>query len=157
MLREAMARRLYRRAVAEGQITLPAVPGLLDEYLTMCQNLFAGLGIRYTAEQSAQLKAVLQRELEKAFRASSRSNIVISFDTPFGTGLNYHVKAEVSTIAVEYDHWVATRDGPLFGTEPDARVLALAGGGGTPPPPRGGGIRGGGGRRPPAAGPRAPP
>jgi len=127
MLREAMARRLYRRAVAEGQITLPAVPGLLDEYLTMCQNLFAGLGIRYTAEQSAQLKAVLQRELEKAFRASSRSNIVISFDTPFGTGLNYHVKAEVSTIAVEYDHWVATREGPLFGTEPDARVLALAG------------------------------
>src|ERR1700739_4925780 len=127
MLREAMARRLYRRAVAEGQITLPAVPGLLDEYLTMCQNLFAGLGIRYTAEQSAQLRAVLQRELEKAFRASSRSNIVISFDTPFGTGLNYRVKAEVSTIAVEYDHWVATREGPLFGTEPDARVLTLAG------------------------------
>jgi len=126
MLREAMARRLYRRAVAEGQITLPAVPGLLDEYLTMCQNLFASLGIRHTAQQSAQLKAALQRELEKGFRASSRSNIVISFDTPFGTGLNYRVKAEVSTIAVEYDHWVATREGPLFGTEPDARVLALA-------------------------------
>jgi SAM-dependent methyltransferase len=127
MLRHAMARRLYRRAEAEGQITLPAVPGLLDEYLTMCQNLFGSLGIRQTAEQSAQLRAVLQHELEKAFRASSRSNIVISFDTPFGTRLNYRVKAEVSTIAVEYDHWVATREGPLFGTEPDARVVALAG------------------------------
>jgi SAM-dependent methyltransferase len=127
MLRQALARRLYRRTVAEGQIALPAVPGFLDEYLTMCQNLFASLGIRHTAQQSAQLKAALQRELEKGFRASSRSNIVISFDTPFGTGLNYRVKAEVSTIAVEYDHWVATRDGPLFGTEPDARVLALAG------------------------------
>jgi SAM-dependent methyltransferase len=127
MLRQALARRLYRRAVAEGQIALPAVPGLLDEYLTMCQNLFASLGIRHTAQQSAQLKAALQRELKKGFRASSRSNIVISFDTPFGTGLNYRVKAEVSTIAVEYDHWVATREGPLFGTEPDARVLALAG------------------------------
>jgi SAM-dependent methyltransferase len=127
MLRQALARRLYRRTVAEGQIALPAVPGLLDEYLTMCQNLFASLGIRHTAQQSAQLKAALQRELKKGFRASSRSNIVISFDTPFGTGLNYRVKAEVSTIAVEYDHWVATREGPLFGTEPDARVLALAG------------------------------
>ena len=93
----------------------------------MCQNLFASLGIRHTAEQSAQLRAVLQHELDKAFRASSRSNIVVSFDTPFGTKLNYRVKAEVSTIAVEYDHWVATREGPLFGTEPDARVLALAG------------------------------
>jgi precorrin-6B methylase 2 len=93
----------------------------------MCQNVFAGLGIRYTAEQSGQLKAVLRQELEKAFKASSRSNIVISFDTPFGTGLNYRVKSEVSTIAGEYDHWVGTREGPLFGTEPDARVLAMAG------------------------------
>ncbi|MEB3981484.1 class I SAM-dependent methyltransferase [Mycobacterium sp. 663a-19] len=122
-----MARRLYRRAEAEGQIRLPAVPGLLDEYLTMCQNLFASLGIPYTAEQSARLRAVLQHELEKAFKASSRSNIVISFETPFGTGLKYRVKAEVSTIAVEYDHWVTSREGPLFGTEADARVLALAG------------------------------
>jgi 2-polyprenyl-3-methyl-5-hydroxy-6-metoxy-1,4-benzoquinol methylase len=127
MLRDAMARRLYRRAVAEGQIALPAVPALLDEYLTMCENLFASLGVRYTAQESAQLKTVLQRELEKAFRASSRSNIVISYDAPFGTSLNYRVKADVSSIAVEYDHWVTTREGPLFGTEPDARVLALAG------------------------------
>jgi 2-polyprenyl-3-methyl-5-hydroxy-6-metoxy-1,4-benzoquinol methylase len=127
MLRDAMARRLYRRAVAEGQIALPAVPALLDEYLTMCENLFASLGVRYTAQESAQLKTVLQRELEKAFRASSRSNIVISYDAPFGARLNYRVKADVSSIAVEYDHWVTTREGPLFGTEPDARVLALAG------------------------------
>lgn len=126
VLREAMARRLYRRAEAEGQIRLPAVPGLLDEYVSMCQKLFASLGIQHTSDQAAQLKAVLQHELEKAFKASSRSNIVISFDTPFGTGLNYRVKAEVSTIAVEYDHWVATRKGPLFGTEADARVVALA-------------------------------
>jgi SAM-dependent methyltransferase len=127
MLRDAMARRLYRRAVAEGQITLPAVPALLDEYVTMCENLFASLGVRYTAEESAQLRRVLERELAKAFKASSRSNIVISFNAPFGVMLNYRVKADVSTIAVEYDHWVATREGPLFGTEPDARVWALAG------------------------------
>jgi SAM-dependent methyltransferase len=127
MLRDAMARRLYRRAVAEGQITLPAVPALLDEYVTMCENLFASLGVRYTAEESDQLRRALRGELAKAFKASSRSNIVISFNAPFGVMLNYRVKADVSTIAVEYDHWVATREGPLFGTEPDARVWALAG------------------------------
>jgi SAM-dependent methyltransferase len=127
MLRDAMARRLYRRAVAEGQITLPAVPALLDEYVTMCENLFASLGVQYTAEESAQLRRALQGELAKAFKASSRSNIVISFNAPFGVMLNYRVKADVSTIGVEYDHWVATREGPLFGAEPDARVWALAG------------------------------
>jgi precorrin-6B methylase 2 len=121
-----MARRLYRRAVASGQITLPAVPAMLDEYVTMCENLFASLGVRHTAEESAQLRKVLQGELANAFKASSRSNIVITFHAPFGVMLNYHVNPMWSTIGVEYDHWVANREGPLFGTEPDARVWALA-------------------------------
>jgi 2-polyprenyl-3-methyl-5-hydroxy-6-metoxy-1,4-benzoquinol methylase len=126
VLREAMTQRLQRRAVAEGQITVPAVPAMIDDYVTMCESLFASLGVRYTAEETAQLKKVLQAELAKAFRASSRSNIVISFSAPFGVMLNYRVKAEWSTIGVEYDNWVSNREGPLFGTEPDARVWALA-------------------------------
>ena len=125
-LREAMARRLHRRSNAEGQIQLPAVPGMLDEYVKMCETIFAGLGIVHTDEESAQLRAVLQGELSKAFKASSRSNIVIQFNAPFGTMLNYRVKPQVSTVGIEYDNWVTTREGPLFGTAPDARVWALA-------------------------------
>jgi SAM-dependent methyltransferase len=126
VLREAMARRLYRRSMAEGQITLPAVPAMIDVYVTMCHNLFASLGVRYTAEETAQLKTVLQAELGKAFKASSRSSIVIAFDAPFGVMLNYRVKAQWSTVGGDYDTWVASREGPLFGVEPDARVWALA-------------------------------
>lgn len=127
MLREAMVSRLYRRSVAEGKITLPAVPGLLDEYVHLCGNICASLGVAYTAEQAAQLRTLLQAELAKAFKASSRSDIVISYQVPFGTGLNYRVKAEWRTIDADYDQWVAIRPPPLFGTEPDARVVALAG------------------------------
>jgi SAM-dependent methyltransferase len=126
MLREAMVRRMYRRTMAEGQIMVPAVPGLLDEYVQLCGNVCASLGVEYTPEQSVQLKRVLEAELAKAFKGSQRSDIVISFQVPFGTGMNYHVKAEWRTIEADYDHWVATRPPPLFGTEPDARVLALA-------------------------------
>ena len=126
MLREAMVRRLYRRSMAEGKITVPAVPGLIDEYVQLCGNICASLGVPYTAEQSSQLKTVLEAELAKAFKASPRSDVVISFHVPFGTGLNYRVKAEWRTIESDYDHWVDVRPAPLFGTEPDARVLALA-------------------------------
>jgi precorrin-6B methylase 2 len=127
MLHEAMARRLYRRAVVTGQITVPAVPSMLDEYVKMCDNFFAVAGVQYTAEQSAQLKTVLEAELAKAYTASSRSNIIISFHAPFGITVNYRVTTESVTIGGAYDGWVATREGPLFGTEPDARVWALAG------------------------------
>ena len=127
MLRDAMVRRLYRRSMAEGQITVPAVPGMLDEYVQLCSNICASLGVSYTPEQSVQLRTVLDAELAKAFKASQRSDVVISFQVPFGTGLNYRVKAEWRTVEADYDHWVATRPPPLFGTEPDARVVALAG------------------------------
>ncbi|MDT5274345.1 MAG: hypothetical protein QOG95_1277 [Mycobacterium sp.] len=126
MLREAMARRLYRRAVVTAQITVPAVPSMIDEYVTMCGNVFAVAGVQHTAEQSAQLKTVLAAELAKAYSASSRSNIVISFHAPFGITVNYRVTTESVTVGGAYDGWVSTREGPLFGTEPDARVWALA-------------------------------
>jgi precorrin-6B methylase 2 len=125
-LREAMVRRMYRRTMAEGQIRVPAVPGLIDEYAQLCNTICAGLGVPYTPEQSIQLKRVLEAELVKAFKSSQRSDVLISFQVPFGTGLNYRVEAEWRTIEADYDNWVVTRPPPLFGTEPDARVLALA-------------------------------
>jgi SAM-dependent methyltransferase len=127
VLRDAMARRLHRRAVGEGKLALPAVPGLIGEYVSMFEALFASMGVRQSSEESAQLEKTLERELAKAFKASSRSNIVITFDAPFGTHLNYRVTAEVSSIEDEYDHWLDLREGPLFGVEPSARVWALAG------------------------------
>ena len=126
-LREAMARRLYRRSVVTGQITLPAVPEMIDEYIDMCDTVFAGVGVEFSDDQLDHLRTVLEGQLTEAYAASPRSNIVISYDSPVGSMLNYTVKAEWQTIESTYDHWVADRKPPLFGTEPDARVWALAG------------------------------
>src|SRR5262245_40122231 len=126
LLREAMARRLYRRSVATGEITLPAVPGMIDDYVRMCDTLFAALGTPFTAEQLAHLRSVLEDQLTQAYTASQRSDIVITYNAPVGTALNYHVKPQWWTIEGAYENWIATREPPLFGTEPDARVWALA-------------------------------
>jgi SAM-dependent methyltransferase len=125
-LHEGMAQRLYRGAVVTGQITLAAAPAMIDEYVKMCDTVFAGVGVRFSAEELARLKTVLEGELAVAFQASPRSRIVISYDCPVGRILNYHVKAEWSTIESAYDDWLAARQPPLFGSEPDARVWALA-------------------------------
>lgn len=125
-VRQAMARRLYRRAVVSGQISLPAVPALIDEYVSMCEEIFAAVGRRFSPEQLDDARAGLQSQLDIAFAASQRSSIVISFDAPVGTTLNYNIKPEWWSIEATYDHWVATREPPLFGTEPDARVWNLA-------------------------------
>lgn len=125
-LREAMARRLRRRSVATGEITLPAVPGMLDEYVEMCDKVFAALGRQFSSEELNRLRSLLAGELAKAFTESNRSNIVITYGATIGTGLNYFIKPQVNTLEATYDTWVATREPPLFGTMPDARVVALA-------------------------------
>jgi 2-polyprenyl-3-methyl-5-hydroxy-6-metoxy-1,4-benzoquinol methylase len=127
VLHEAMARRLYRRAVVSGQIRLPAGPGLIDVYVDRCVTVFAGVGVPFTAEERNHLRNVLAEQLAEAFDASQRSNIVITYESPVGTTLNYHVRAEWKSVEGAYEDWIATREPPLFGTEPDARVWALAG------------------------------
>jgi SAM-dependent methyltransferase len=100
---------------------------MIDEYVKMCDTVFAAVGARFSADELAQLKTVLEGQLAEAYAATQRSRIVISYESPVGTVLNYHVRAEWQTVANAYDNWVATRQPPLFGTEPDARVWALAG------------------------------
>lgn len=103
------------------------MPGMIDEYVTMCDNVFAAVGVRFSADELVQLRTVLQGQLAQAYSATPRSSIVISYDTPVGATLNYHVRAEWQTIEEAYEGWVGTREPPLFGNEPDARVWALAG------------------------------
>ncbi|MFM8893732.1 MAG: SAM-dependent methyltransferase, partial [Planctomycetia bacterium] len=83
-LRRGMARRLLRRTVASGQLRLPAVPALLDEYQATCLKTFATLGVEFSAEQTARLREVLAAQLAKAFAASPRAEIVIAYDAPVG-------------------------------------------------------------------------
>ncbi|GFG50718.1 class I SAM-dependent methyltransferase [Mycolicibacterium agri] len=126
-LRQSIVRQLYRRSGATGQIQLPAVPGLIDEYVTMCDTVFAGVGRKFTAEELAHLRELLADQLAQAYAASPRSMITISYNAPSSQLLNYHIKPEWWTIEGAYENWIGIRQPPYFGTEPDARVLALAG------------------------------
>lgn len=125
-LRRAMTRRLLRRAVAGGQIRLPAVPALLDEYQATCLRTFAALGVELSVEQITRLREVLAGQLATAYAASPRAEIVIAYQSPVGLAVNYTVTPESPSLGETYDHWVATRKPPFFGVTPDARVTALA-------------------------------
>lgn len=129
---QSLVRVLHRRAVASGTITLPAVPGMLDEYVDMCEKTFSAIGVEFNSEQRARLRAVLEGELVQAFSASQRSEIVITYDSPVGNIVNYHVNPRWLSVDESYDAWTALREPPYFGAEPDARVIALAAGGDAP-------------------------
>lgn len=121
-----MTRRLRRQSAVTGTIVVAAAPAMLDEYVTLCDDTFKASGVRFSDDELAHLRGVLAEQLTRAFESTSRSEIVISFESKWGFAtLNYTVSPRWSTIEQAYDNWVATREPPLFGTEPDARVWQL--------------------------------
>lgn len=126
--RDGLRARLLRRATAQGTISLPAVPAMLDEYEALCLSTFRALGVEFSAEQAARLRAVLSSQLDEAFAASPRSEIVVTYESPVGTTVEYHVRAQWSSVEDAYDAWVNSRQPPYFGHEPDAKVMRVAGG-----------------------------
>jgi SAM-dependent methyltransferase len=125
-LRPALTRRLLGRATISGSITLPAVPAMIDDYVTMCDTMFSGFGVSSNSDQLRELRSVLEGQLAIAFEASARSEIIISYESPLGHTVSYHVSARWSSLEAAYDNWVSTREPPLFGKEPDAMVMQLA-------------------------------
>jgi 2-polyprenyl-3-methyl-5-hydroxy-6-metoxy-1,4-benzoquinol methylase len=99
---------------------------MINEYLSMCTSIFKGFGVIFNDAEIKHLRQVLKTELDTAFAASSRSEIVVTYECPIGLTVNYHVKAQWHGIDAEYEKWLSTRKPPLFGVEPDARVWDLA-------------------------------
>lgn len=125
LLSEAMTRRLHRRGVVNGSIVLPAVPAMIDAYLALCSETFCALGVAFSEDQVHQLRGVLVEQLAIAYAASPRSEIIITYDKPVGSQVNYFVKPQWASLDAAYDQWVTTREPPYFGTEPDALASTL--------------------------------
>jgi len=121
----SLTRKLYYRAEATGRITLPAVPSMIDDYVHMCDNVFKAIGVFFNHAELTQLHGALSTELNNAFNASHRSEIVINYESPQGSKLNYRIEAKWYSIEAEYEKWLATRQPQLFGVTPDARVWNL--------------------------------
>jgi SAM-dependent methyltransferase len=124
-LRQALIRRLWRRALASGSFTFPAIPALADPYAEMCFGAFSALGRDVNPEDRATGRDLFARVLNKAFDDSARSNIVVSFEAPMGSEVRYEVTGEAIPLSEAYEDWLEALPPPLFGQHADARVLSL--------------------------------
>ncbi|MEY2633958.1 MAG: hypothetical protein RIR00_2612 [Pseudomonadota bacterium] len=124
--RAALMSRVSRRVASEGQLTLPAVPELVDDYTQRCLQLFAALGRSFSAEEAAGLRAALASQLDAAFEVSHRSSIVVRYRAEMGQLLSYWVSPLVWSLEALYAQWLTNREPPLFGNTADARVCDLS-------------------------------
>ena len=132
-LAAALGERVDNLMSGEGSVTFPAVPAMIDTYTDRCVAVFAAVGRPFSGEERGHLREVLARTLAEAHAFSQRSSITITYRSHPAEPLTYAVRCNLVTLEQAYHEWTASRAGPLFGAEPDARVWALAAGVADPP------------------------
>jgi 2-polyprenyl-3-methyl-5-hydroxy-6-metoxy-1,4-benzoquinol methylase len=128
VLKQAMLRRLPRRLQAKGEMHLPAVPGLLEHYVKIFDQLWESIGRKFTPPEIEEFRQSLSARLEQAYAASASAKVIVSYecDPAPKTSLTWKVVALAASFQEEYQHWVDTRTPPLFGKHPDAKALDVA-------------------------------
>ena len=126
-LRAAMMRRVGRRSAVTARLTLPAVPTLVESYITMLAATLAALGRALGDDQRTALRSQLDQAVAASWQVSPHGSIVVRLDADAsGHGMfSATVAATPSSLQAQYDHWIETREPPFFGTFPDARLAAL--------------------------------
>ncbi len=128
VVRQAILGALPSRLVAKAALLLPAVPALLDHYVEGLCLTWASLGRPVDPTMRAHLRKVLDSNLKEAFAHSPHSRVTVAYgtDPPPSMGLSWNISTVHSSIEDEYNDWVRTREPPLFGPYPDAKVMDLA-------------------------------
>ncbi|NJK39874.1 MAG: class I SAM-dependent methyltransferase [Oscillatoriales cyanobacterium RM2_1_1] len=131
VLDRALLLKVKRLTSARGQIVLPCIPALLDEYMAQFNALLKALGQNFTPEEIQALRQLVNRRLQEGYDTSPHSRLVFKYEPPEPTqgltnGLKLSVNTEILSIADKYKRWLSTRQGPLFGSHPDAKLMAIA-------------------------------
>lgn len=124
-----LLRSLDRRIRSEGEISLPAAPALLDLYVRRLAAMFASMGKRFSRTELAALRSLLEPRLKDGFSQSPHCRVRLRWqpEPSPATGIDYRVWLETGTLESEYESWLSSREPPLFGAHPDAKLLHVAG------------------------------
>lgn len=121
---------LDRRVRTEGCISFPAAPSLLDHYVRRLSSMFAAMGKRLSRKELVSLRGFLEPRLHEGFEKSPHARIQVRWEqeAPPGTGVDYKIWLEEGSLETEYTRWVAPEGPPLFGANPDAKLLQVLSG-----------------------------
>ena len=109
-----------------GKLELPCLPGMLDYYTNVLEKLFSHLGRPMSRKRQQQLRQMLERKLAEGYNVSANAMLVIQYELvkPPKKGMACQITIRTPSLGGHYDSWVDNRTPPLFGSHPDAKVLA---------------------------------
>jgi SAM-dependent methyltransferase len=124
--RAAILRALDRRLTFKGEVQLPCMPVMADEFFTRLTTVWAALGRPISSEERAHLQTSLRTALAYGYEVSPDGVMIVSWEASAGSPISYKADLKQQNLGQRYAEWADSRTGPLFGTAPDAKVLSVA-------------------------------
>lgn len=130
-LEESLLRKFRRLTGVRGELVMPCVPAMIDQHLAKIKGLLVTFDQEFTPEEFAALEALVKSRVEEGFEKSPFARLVVRYEPPSPTegilsGLKLSVNAQVFSMESKYQKWITSREGPLFGSHPEAKVMAVA-------------------------------
>jgi SAM-dependent methyltransferase len=124
--------RLKKNISIKGEFYLPCLPSMLDDYLKLLLEFLTTLGQNIDANETENLRSLIDKGLVEGFKNSPHAQLIVSYfpansQTGLAGGITLNTKVQVESMVEKYHNWPSIRPEPLFGSHPDAKVIAVAG------------------------------
>ena len=104
---------------------------MLEDYLKLLSDFLKNLGQNLDSAQTENLKILIANALAEGFKNSPHANLIVSYfpansQAGLAGGITLNTKIQIESMAQKYHSWPDIRPEPLFGSHPDAKVIAIA-------------------------------
>ncbi len=130
-LDRVVAQNTRKYTMAKAEFSVPCMPSMLDDALRLLQEYCRLLGKPGTPEEQQKLRDFLAQKLKDGFNASPHSRLVLMCvpakpQVGLLGGVSIQTKVVSESLSDKYTTWPKTRPDPLFGSEPDVKVMNVA-------------------------------
>ena len=129
-LRQAVLRNLDAHTTQRGQIEMPCAPAALDHYMNRLCGQFQTMGRSLAPQEADDLRRLVAENLRRGFDLAPTAKLVVQYEIQSSPTLTKSLKCQVTvsvpSLTDHYRTWTELKGDALFGTHPDARVLAVA-------------------------------
>ncbi len=118
---------IHRNTFMRGEFEMPCLPSLIDLYMDRLKTLFDTFGKSFSPDELAHLRSLLIDKLVEGFRISPLTKLVFRYEPSASpnTGITYTITYAIASITEQYHNWATTKEPPLFGSHPDAKVMEI--------------------------------
>ena len=127
-IRQEILTSLENKFFVQGSLIMPCIPSLLDYYWTRIKALFEMIEFTKKTETLNEVRKEIILKINEGFQKSPHDKIQINYQSALAPErvVKFNVGPINYSMVAQYKDWLDYRTPPLFGTHPDAKLMAVA-------------------------------